>query len=63
MALFDLIFNLGQPDLKHNWPNMNKAIRALDWGAAAAHSSRRPPVAKERNEFVEALKTAAEKAK
>lgn len=55
LALFDLIFNVGQPDLQHNWPNMNAAIRRLDWKAAATHSNRRPPVAKARNDFVKAL--------
>lgn len=59
LALFDIIFNIGQTKLQGGWPNMNSAIRALDWTAAAKHSRRAPPVAEERNRYVAELFKAA----
>jgi len=55
LALFDLIFNLGMPELKNNWPNFNKHIKAKDWKAAAAESKRGPPISASRNKYVKDL--------
>jgi len=55
LALFDMIFNLGMPNLKNTWPKFNAAIQAKDWQAAANNSNRKPPVSPERNQYVKDL--------
>ena len=55
LALFDLIFNLGMPNLKNTWPKFNTAIKAKDWQKAADNSSRAAPVSAERNKYVKDL--------
>ena len=63
LALFDLIYNLGMTELKNNWPNFNKHIKAKDWKAAAGESSRKPPISPARNKYVkDLLEKAAKKA-
>ncbi|MCL7420497.1 MAG: pesticin C-terminus-like muramidase [Methylobacter sp.] len=55
LALFDLIFNLGMPNLKNKWPMFNAAIKAKDWQKAAYNSSRTAPISAERNKYVKDL--------
>ncbi len=63
LALLDLIFNVGMPDLKNNWPSLNKEVRAKEWGKAALHSNRKVPVSAARNKYVKDLFEKAESAK
>jgi GH24 family phage-related lysozyme (muramidase) len=55
LALFDLIFNLGMPNLKNKWPTFNAAIKAKDWQKAADNSKRAAPISAERNNYVKSL--------
>jgi len=54
LALFDMIFNLGAPKLKNNFPKFNKAIKANDF-ESAAKESHRLDVDHLRNEYVNNL--------
>lgn len=54
LALFDMIFNLGMPKLKNNYPKFNKYIKAKDYKNAANESNRRG-IAAERNQYVKDL--------
>jgi GH24 family phage-related lysozyme (muramidase) len=64
LALFDLIFNLGMPNLKNKWPTFNAAIKAKDWQKAADNSKRAAPISAERNNYVKnLLEKAAQAAK
>ena len=54
LALYDMIFNLGMPNLKNGYPNFNRHIRNGDW-AAAARESRRGGISDERNLYVRNL--------
>lgn len=55
LALFDLIFNVGQTSLRNRWPRMNAAIAARDWATAAVQSRRAPPIPAARNDYVRKL--------
>lgn len=55
LALFDLIFNVGQTNLRNRWPRMNAAIAARDWATAAIQSRRAPPISAARNDYVRRL--------
>jgi len=55
LALMDLIFNVGMPNLKNSWPTMNAAIKAKDWAKAAANSNRKAPISATRNKYVKDL--------
>lgn len=54
LALYDMIFNLGMPKLKNEYPNFNRHINNSDW-AAAARESRRGGISDERNLYVRNL--------
>lgn len=62
LVLFDMIFNLGMPNLRWHWPHFNAAIKAEDWEKAATECSR-TGIQQERNDYVENLleKAAANK--
>ena len=60
LAMLDMAFNLGSTGLKKSWPNLNKAIDALDWAAAAVHCIR-PQAQARRNAGTVALFEAAAK--
>ncbi|MBA4503703.1 lysozyme family protein [Marinobacterium marinum] len=51
LALYDMIFNLGQPKLKHGFPRFNQHIRDGNWAAAARESHRRG-ISESRNRHV-----------
>lgn len=53
-ALFDMIYNLGEPKLRGQFKNFKKAIDARDWAGAAAESSRKG-IACTRNQYVAGL--------
>lgn len=55
LALFDLIFNLGMPNLKNSWPTFNSHIKAKEWQKAADNSNRAPPISASRNKYVKDL--------
>lgn len=58
MALFDMIFNLGQTKLRKTYPTFNRYIAAGDWANAATECNRRG-ISDERNNYVkELLRTA-----
>lgn len=61
LALFDMIFNLGQRNLKA-YKNMNAAIAKSDW-LTAAKESNRPRGTTRRNKYVSDLFIKADKAK
>jgi len=63
LALMDLIFNLGLTNLRTQWPNLNKAIKASDWAKAALNSNRKAPVSAARNTYVKDLFNKAETVK
>ena len=54
LALFDMIFNLGMPKLKNNYPRFNRFIKACDYKSAATESNRNG-IAAERNQYVKDL--------
>ena len=54
LALFDMIFNLGMPKLKNNYPKFNRFIKAGDYKSAALESNRKG-IAAERNKYVKDL--------
>lgn len=54
LALMDMIFNLGMPNLRSAWPSLNRAVRAGDWATAAIESNRRG-IGRERNDYVRRL--------
>ena len=54
LALFDMIFNLGMPKLKNNYPRFNWFIKACDYKSAATESNRNG-IAAERNQYVKDL--------
>lgn len=51
IALFDMIFNLGQTKLSQQYTMFDKALKASDWKNAAAHSSR-IGISSQRNNYV-----------
>jgi GH24 family phage-related lysozyme (muramidase) len=61
LALFDMIFNLGMPKLKNNWPTFDSAIKAEDWKKAAENSNR-IGIQLTRNKYVKDLLLTASKA-
>ncbi len=61
LALFDMIFNLGMPNLQGEYPKLNKAVKAKNWAGAANQSHRKPPISEARNNYVKALFEAAAK--
>lgn len=63
LALMDIIFNVGMPDLKNKWPTMNAAIKAKDWLKAANNSNRKAPISALRNKYVKDLLIKASKTK
>ncbi|WP_159819900.1 hypothetical protein [Colwellia sp. 20A7] len=54
LALFDMIFNLGMPELKDEFPNFNKHMKVRDFKQAAIESNRKD-VSAERNTYVRNL--------
>ncbi|WP_149981854.1 hypothetical protein [Pseudoalteromonas rhizosphaerae] len=54
LALFDMIFNLGMPELKDEFPNFNKHMKVRDFKQAAIESNRKD-VPTERNTYVRNL--------
>jgi len=54
LALFDMIFNLGMPELKNGFPKFNKHMKARDFKKAAIESNR-VDVSAERNSYVRNL--------
>jgi GH24 family phage-related lysozyme (muramidase) len=54
LALYDMIFNLGLPKLKHGFPRFNHHIRNRNWAAAADESHRRG-ISESRNRHVHDL--------
>lgn len=55
LALYDIIFNVGMPNLNKGWALMKAAIKAKDWAKAGKESNRKPPVSAERNKYVKDL--------
>lgn len=60
LALFDMIFNLGQTRLKRKFKKMNAAIAKKDW-LTTANESNRPDVNGPRNKYVKDLFIQADK--
>ncbi len=58
LALFDMIFNLGQTKLRTIFTNFNKAIKQEKWDEAAKQANR-PDVNAARNTYVKTLLTDA----
>lgn len=58
-ALVDLIYNVGERNLRDGWPNLNAAVRNQDWATAAVQSNRAPPISPARNAYVRGLLDAA----
>lgn len=54
LALYDMIFNLGQTKLQKNFPSFDAAIMARDW-QKAADESHRSGIQQERNDYVRNL--------
>jgi hypothetical protein len=54
IALWDMIYNLGPPKLRSEFPRMRQAILDGDW-EAAARESERGGISDERNQFVHDL--------
>jgi GH24 family phage-related lysozyme (muramidase) len=54
LALFDMIFNLGEPKLRRIFTNFNNAIKQEKWDEAAKQSNR-PDVNAARNSYVKTL--------
>jgi GH24 family phage-related lysozyme (muramidase) len=54
LALYDMIFNLGQTKLQKSFPSFDGAIVARDW-QTAANESHRTGIPQERNDYVKGL--------
>lgn len=54
LALFDMVFNLGTPTLKNNFPKFNTALKSDDY-TTAANESHRKGISEERNNYVKNL--------
>jgi GH24 family phage-related lysozyme (muramidase) len=54
LALYDMIFNLGQTKLQKSFPSFDAAIAARDW-QKAADESHRSGISEERNDYVKNL--------
>ncbi len=63
LALFDMIYNMGLPQLKQEFLKFNKAIGNMNWHKAAKESHRKIPISTKRNNYVKNLLLKAAKQK